>query len=124
MPRGDGMGPQGMGPMTGRGAGYCAGYATPGYANPWVGGAGYGYGRGAGRGRGMGWGRGYGPAHGYGYVAPVYPAVPANPWMGPVRAPMDNVDQLAFLRDQAEQLGHTLSRIEQQIRALEEKESE
>ena len=26
MPRGDGAGPVGMGPMTGRAAGYCAGY--------------------------------------------------------------------------------------------------
>ncbi|MFA5310935.1 MAG: DUF5320 domain-containing protein [Candidatus Omnitrophota bacterium] len=34
MPRGDGTGPMGLGPMTGRGAGYCAGYATPGYVNP------------------------------------------------------------------------------------------
>ena len=34
MPRGDGTGPAGMGPMTGRAAGYCAGYTVPGYANP------------------------------------------------------------------------------------------
>lgn len=34
MPRGDGTGPLGMGPMTGRAAGYCAGYPLPGYANP------------------------------------------------------------------------------------------
>ena len=34
MPAGDQTGPQGMGPMTGRGLGYCAGYNTPGYANP------------------------------------------------------------------------------------------
>lgn len=34
MPRGDGTGPMGMGQMTGRGAGYCAGLAAPGYANP------------------------------------------------------------------------------------------
>jgi len=34
MPRGDGTGPAGMGPMTGRAAGYCAGYAAPGYMNP------------------------------------------------------------------------------------------
>jgi len=27
MPRGDGTGPMGMGPMTGRGAGFCTGYA-------------------------------------------------------------------------------------------------
>jgi len=34
MPRGDGTGPMGMGPMTGRAAGYCAGYGVPGYMNP------------------------------------------------------------------------------------------
>ena len=33
MPRGDGTGPGGMGPMTGRAAGYCAGYNMPGYMN-------------------------------------------------------------------------------------------
>ena len=49
MPRGDGTGPQGMGPMTGRGAGYCAGYGVPGYMNSIGGG---GLGRGFGRGRG------------------------------------------------------------------------
>ncbi|MGB9888435.1 MAG: DUF5320 domain-containing protein [Anaerolineae bacterium] len=30
MPAGDRTGPMGMGPMTGRRAGYCAGYANPG----------------------------------------------------------------------------------------------
>ncbi len=34
MPGGNGTGPTGMGPMTGRAAGYCAGYPAPGYANP------------------------------------------------------------------------------------------
>jgi len=33
MPGGDRTGPRGIGPMTGRQAGYCAGYNTPGYAN-------------------------------------------------------------------------------------------
>jgi hypothetical protein len=51
MPGGDGTGPVGMGPMTGRGAGYCAGYPTPGYMSP-AGGRGF-----WGRGRGGGWGR-------------------------------------------------------------------
>ena len=37
MPRGDGTGPGGMGPMTGRAAGYCAGYAVPGYMNRAIG---------------------------------------------------------------------------------------
>ncbi len=49
MPGGDGTGPLGYGPGTGRSAGYCAGYGMPGYAN-----AGYGRGRGFGGG-GRGW---------------------------------------------------------------------
>lgn len=53
MPRGDGTGPMGMGPMTGRAAGFCAGYNMPGYMNPV-------FGRGFGMGRGGGWGRGGG----------------------------------------------------------------
>jgi len=44
MPRGDGTGPGGMGPMTGRAAGFCAGYSVPGFMNP-VGGRGGGWGR-------------------------------------------------------------------------------
>ena len=46
MPAGDRTGPMGAGPMTGRRAGYCAGYDVPGYANP-----------GFGRGLGMAWRR-------------------------------------------------------------------
>ena len=53
MPGGDGTGPIGRGPMTGRAAGLCAGYPNPGYmTNP-------GYGQGFGRGRGRGIGRGF-----------------------------------------------------------------
>jgi len=48
MPAGDRTGPEGMGPRTGRGAGYCAGYDAPGYMHS-------AYGRGYG-GR-MGFGR-------------------------------------------------------------------
>ena len=47
MPRGNGMGPNGMGPMTGRGIGRCAGYINPGYVR----GLGLGYGRARGYGR-------------------------------------------------------------------------
>jgi hypothetical protein len=90
MPLGNGTGPAGMGPMTGRAAGFCAGYPVPGYMNPALGRAGfygagapavgpygagsYGYGMpyggygnpwlrrgfGFGRGFGRGWGRGRG----------------------------------------------------------------
>ena len=56
MPRGNGTGPEGMGPMTGRAAGSCAGFTVPGYANN-VGGQGL-VGRGPGFGAGRGFGRG------------------------------------------------------------------
>ena len=46
MPRGDGTGPMGMGAMTGRGSGFCAGFTSPGYANS----VGFGCGLGGGRG--------------------------------------------------------------------------
>jgi len=48
MPQGDGTGPAGLGPMTGRGMGFCAGFSTPGFMNG-------GFGRGFGRGRGFAW---------------------------------------------------------------------
>lgn len=48
-----------MGPMTGRGAGYCSRSTVPGYANPY-GSLGRGYGFGAGFGRGLGRGFSYG----------------------------------------------------------------
>ena len=41
MPFGNGTGPAGLGPMTGRGAGFCAGYPVPGYINPAMGRAGF-----------------------------------------------------------------------------------
>lgn len=56
MPGGDGSGPNGMGPMTGRGAGFCAGFNVPGFANRGQGG---GFGGGFGGGRGQGRGRGF-----------------------------------------------------------------
>jgi len=56
MPAGDRTGPAGTGPMSGRAAGFCAGFGMPGYANPIPG---RGFGMGFGRGRGA-WGRGFG----------------------------------------------------------------
>ena len=44
MPLGDGTGPAGMGPMTGRAAGYCVGYPVPGFMNPYGGRFGGGFG--------------------------------------------------------------------------------
>lgn len=56
MPGGDRTGPGGMGPMTGRAAGCCAGFGVPGYANSVPG---RGFGIGSGRGGGF-WRRGGG----------------------------------------------------------------
>ncbi|MBC8461292.1 MAG: DUF5320 domain-containing protein, partial [Deltaproteobacteria bacterium] len=43
MPGGDGTGPAGLGPMTGRAAGYCAGFPAPGFANAVPRGGRFGY---------------------------------------------------------------------------------
>jgi hypothetical protein len=50
MPGGDGTGPLGIGPRSGRAAHFCAGFEMPGFMNP----AGFGYGFGRGGGRGFG----------------------------------------------------------------------
>jgi hypothetical protein len=85
MPRGDRTGPLGMGPRTGRGLGYCAGYPGPGFISP---GPGFGFGRGmgfrGGFGRGMGFGRGRawrraGLGGFFGYPYPPYYGYPG--WM-------------------------------------------
>ena len=73
MPAGDGTGPAGMGPMTGRAAGFCAGFSSPGYMNPYGGSYAYrGFGMGRGRGFGRGWGRGFGVGRGRGWNAGYY----------------------------------------------------
>ena len=65
MPRGNKTGPDGMGSMTGRGAGFCSGSGMPGYQNQY-GGRGQGLGRGNRFAGGMGYGHAYGPGAGYG----------------------------------------------------------
>ena len=120
MPGGNGTGPAGMGPMTGRGAGFCAGYAVPGYANP-VGGRGYGMGFGGGRGmgRGRGFGRGFGLGR-VGYGAPAWAGVadpyPANASFGPT---VTAEQELEGLKQQAEFLQNSLSQISERINQLE-----
>ncbi len=85
MPFGDGTGPMGLGPMTGRAAGFCAGFARSGFTNPIPGrrfgfgwGMPYGYPYAGGHGgatpyMGYGYpyyGRGYIPSYGYPYGYP------------------------------------------------------
>lgn len=60
MPRGDGTGPNGAGPLTGRGAGFCSGSDRPGFARNLFNRLGLGRRLGRGRAAGMGGGRGRG----------------------------------------------------------------
>lgn len=112
MPAGDATGPMGQGPMTGRAAGYCAGYDRPGFANP-VGGRGRGFGRGMGRGAGRGFGRGFGWGRGFGAGAWGYNPAPYAP-----PAPTPQVEAEA-LRAQAEQMEQALGDIRARLDEIE-----
>ncbi len=95
MPRGDGTGPMGMGPMSGRGMGFCAGFGRPGY---------------------MHWGfgppfRGYAPGYAPAYAPPYYQRK-----AGPV------YDEKAYLKKEAELIKEQLSQIEARINELEASE--
>jgi len=121
MPGGDGTGPGGMGPMTGRAAGVCAGYAVPGYANSVGGrgmGMGFGRGGGFGRGRGFGGGRsGFGlPAYGGAINPYAYSAVPVAPAITPQQ-------ELNGLKGQAESLEDALNGIKKRIEELDNPKS-
>ncbi len=117
MPAGDGTGPLGLGGMTGRAAGFCAGFSMPGYMNPIPRrGRGMGRGWGRGRGRGRGWGYGYYPLAAPD-VAPIYGEVPFYP--APSRK-----HELQALRTQAEHLEGTLNEIKKRITELQTTQEE
>jgi len=117
MSGGDRTGPMGMGPMTGRGMGYCAGYAAPGYMNG-PGGMGMGRGRGGGRGwrnRFYATGRPGWMAGGYGGYWPAAPAAFAAP---------SSVDQTAALKDEIAFLEQSLARTRERLADLEKASAE
>ncbi len=127
MPRGDGSGPRGMGPMTGRAAGFCVGYSAPGYVNQ-AGGRGMGFGGGGG-----GWGRGGGgrgwrnqfyatgltgwQRAGAGVFNAGYPQV--APYPIPYANPPTKELQAEALKGQAEYLQNSLADIQKRIQELE-----
>jgi hypothetical protein len=115
MPGGDRTGPLGYGPMTGRGAGFCAGYAAPGYVTPAFG-RGRGFG-GGGRGRrnmfyatGLpGWTRSY----------------PVNPgWAGNIPSgypgQLTPENEMSALKSQAGFFQNQITALNDRIRELEE----
>ena len=133
MPGGDGTGPGGMGPMTGRAAGYCAGYPIAGFMNPIAGRGGWGRG-------GGGWGRrnqfyatgltgwqraAYGqPA--FGGAAPAFGS--AAPYGAPYAAPyaptVTHEQEVEMLKGQAEYFEDALDGIKKRIGELEAKAKE
>ena len=106
MPRGNGTGPAGMGPMTGRAAGYCAGYSVPGYMNPYGGRMGFGFGRGGGRWRWPGYGQ---PAPYWGL--PYGPAAYAPPY-SKEQEKQALQEQVSFMENQIEALQKRIEEIE------------
>jgi hypothetical protein len=113
MPRGDRTGPNGAGPMTGRAAGYCAGYSAPGYVN-----AAGGWGRGRGRGYGRGWGRGWGRGYGRGWYAYPPPAIvqPAYPQAYPITPqPQTPEQEVAALENYSKDLEAEKANLEQEV---------
>ncbi len=128
MPFGDRTGPNGLGPMTGRRAGYCTGNTAPGYATLAIG-RGF-YGRGAGFGRGVGWGfgRGFGrgfrrgfyatgvPGRAYGAYGPY--AVPYAQPQQPLEADAKKQEKIA-LEQEASALEQELAKIKKRLAELQ-----
>lgn len=108
MPWGDRTGPFGAGPMTGRRAGYCAGYSTPGYMNP-----GPAYGRGLGRGRGFGWRRRY-----YATGVPGWARYGAYEYAPPVEAE----EEKKFLEQELGYLKKEIEAVEKRLDELKKEE--
>jgi hypothetical protein len=103
MPGGDGTGPAGLGPRTGRGMGYCSGYPAPGYATP-------GFGR-FGRGRGFRYWRRWPVAY------PSYvPSAAPFPYVPPA-APAPE-EELEYLQEAARNLEEELKSIKTRIEDL------
>jgi len=117
MPSGDGTGPLGLGPMTGRAAGFCAGYPAPGYLNA-VSGRGRGFGYGRGRGFGRGRGRGYGRGYGAGWAG--YPNAYGAPYMAPAYSPDITPRQEAdMLKAEAKAMQDEIEAINRRVKDLE-----
>jgi hypothetical protein len=134
MPGGDRTGPMGTGPMTGRGAGICAGYDVPGYDVPGYlnsgFGCGFGHGRGRGLGRGFGMGGGRGRRHQY-YATGLPRWARGNAYSyvnrpgiaaASVRIPTSKAarnEELAYLKEQARYLKEAMEDIESRVRELQ-----
>ena len=132
MPRGDRTGPAGLGPRTGRAAGFCAGYQVAGFMNPAGGRGGFGIGRGGGGGFGIGRGGGGGFGIGRGgrgwrnqFYATGLPGWARGAYGAPAPPiPAITTDQeLVGLKQQAQQLQDILTGISSRIEQFENESS-
>ncbi len=117
MPGGDGTGPAGMGPMTGRAMGWCVGNAGPGFTQ-----MGPGLSPGFGRGRG-GWGRRnwfYATGLTAWQRAGMAQIPLTGPGVGPFPGPMTEEQELDALKVQAASLENALAGIKKRIEELQE----
>jgi len=110
MPGGDGRGPAGAGPRTGRGLGYCNGYDSPGFTKPGPG-MGRGFRRGFGPGRGMR--RGYNEGDARGVYAPNY---------SPQQREYSKEDEIDDLKEYAKDMKRELDDVVKRIEELENEE--
>ncbi|QGP93873.1 hypothetical protein MGLY_32960 [Neomoorella glycerini] len=120
MPRGDRTGPWGLGPRTGRGAGYCNGFPVPGFMNP-----AFGFGRGLGLGLGRGRGLGLGRRWAWGFFPPSYGWFPGGWWGAPFPGavpPQGAAPEVEFLKQQAAVLEGQLKAVKEQLKALQQEE--
>jgi len=108
MPGGDGTGPMGLGPRTGRAMGFCIGYPVPGYMNP-------GFGRGFRRFGGRGFGRGFGWRRWR--FAPIAPIKPEQVWE-PVQVQQQIYQQTK--KQEMQMLENESKAIEQEQEALKQ----
>lgn len=114
MPRRDGTGPNGMGPMTDRAAGFCAGFNVPGHMNP-VAGRGFGMGFGRGRGFGGGGGRAF-RNHFYSTGQPRWMHYGANPVQFQEPNPESEKE---YLKNQAKAIESELEAVKKRLGELE-----
>ena len=112
MPGGDRTGPVGMEPLTGRAAGFCAGYSMPGHTNP-VGGRGF-----LGRGRGFG-NQGGGRGRRNWFHATGLPGWARTGYGPPFAAPLTVEKELDSLKGQAEYFSDALEDIRRRIEDIE-----
>ena len=122
MPCGDGTGPLGLGPMTGRAAGFCAGYPMPGYANPLPGRFWF-WARFPRWGRGGWWGRWWPRrwAAGLPYGMPGLPYWAPTGWVPPQ---MSKEQGAEVLRQQADYLRSALDEITRRLEELSKEKEE